>query len=382
MKIVHVLPLLSKGGGERVAVELSNHAAQAGHTVSLIVAGPADPALLQDSVHPDIGIKFVLRTGTSRVARYVQLLPWLWRNRGWLMQQDIIHCHLTYGSLVGMLIGKWRKISRANRPMIVETYHSVGMGIPAFNRWVHARLAAGRDGLALMAEDTYWRRFIAAHGNLTIKIIPNGVSLGATGKVSQAERDAYRKQIGIPDDCRLIVGTVGMMRPDRKPWLLIPIFAEVARVMGPDIHFLIAGGGPEIGRVKSLAAEHGLEGRVHLPGLVIKPQLPFSLIDLYVTLNVGTLTGIAALEAALTDCPLVAIQLSSEFQRRPDDWIWSSADPMEMAGEIVRLLRSAQARRALANDQSAHVRANHTTDVMAEAYYDLYRTARERSQIQ
>jgi len=28
------------------------------------------------------------------------------------------------------------------------------------------------------------------------------------------------------------------------------------------------------------------------------------------------------------------------------------------------------------------VRANHTIDVMAEAYYDLYRTAQERSQIQ
>ena len=296
------------------------------------------------------------------------------------MQQDIIHCHLTYGSLVGTLIGKWRKISGAKRPMIVETYHAVGMGIPVFNRWVHARLAAGRDGLALIAEDAYWCSFTAAHRNLAIKIIPNGISLGAAGEVSQVERDAYRKQIGIPDDCRLIVGTVGMLRPDRKPWLFIPVFAEVDRVMGPDVHYLIAGGGPEIDRVKSLAAEHGLEGRVHLPGLVVNPQLPFSLIDLYVTLNVGTLTGIAALEAALTGCPVVAIQMSGEFQRRPDDWIWSSADPMETAGEIVRMLRSEQARRALAKNQSAHVRANHTTNVMAEAYYDLYRTARERVQ--
>ena len=37
MNIVHVLPALTKGGGEKVAVDLANHAARTGHEVTMLV---------------------------------------------------------------------------------------------------------------------------------------------------------------------------------------------------------------------------------------------------------------------------------------------------------------------------------------------------------
>lgn len=88
------------------------------------------------------------------------------------------------------------------RPVIVGTCHSVGMAVPAMTRWVHARMASQFDAFALMAEDNYWRAFIDRRPALLSAVIPNGISFRTLTDVDQATRQAYRREIGIPDSCR------------------------------------------------------------------------------------------------------------------------------------------------------------------------------------
>ena len=381
MKIVHVLPALSKGGGERVMAELADHAAQTGHQVTIIASNPVDSSLLRDRLHPEVCVRYVSDSVGSKARRYLSIFLWLWRHRSWLAEQDILHCHLTYGAVFGTAVGIWRNVSGAKRPLVVETYHAVGMNIPKLHRWTHSQLAVRRDALVLMAEDEYWSKYQKDHPDLLSKIIPNGISVSSQGSVSQEARKTYRQELGIPDDCRFVVGTVGMLRPDRQPWLNLPVFAEVARVLGPEVHFVIAGGGSEkdFEHMRSLIIEHGLQGRVHLPGLAFDPSLPRSIIDLYITLNVGSITGIAGLEAASSSLPVLAIQLLSEYQCGPDDWIWSSDDSMKVAEQAIKLIRSPDDRQALADRQADYFRAHHTTETMAASYYSIYQIAIERS---
>ncbi len=380
MKIVHVLPALTKGGGERVVAELANHAARAGHQVTIIAACPVDSALLRDALHPDVRVRYVSDSVDSRLGRYFRVLPFLLRYRSWLAEQDILHCHLTYGAVFGTAVGILRRVSGARRPSVVETYHAVGMPIPTLHRWLHARLMARRDALALMAEDDYWRAFLAARPGLLSAFIPNGISISCPDDVDPAVRRAYRRELGIPDDCRFVIGTVGRLEPDRQPWLYLPIFAEVARALGLEVHFVLAGGGAELDRIRSLVIEHGLAGRVHLPGLVLDPCLPLSIMDLYITLNVGATTGVAALEAASSGVPVLAIQMLAGYRPGENDWIWSSTDLLEVAGQVIKLLRSPTDRQTLAERQTAYVRAHHTTEAMACSYNALYQAAIERSQ--
>jgi hypothetical protein len=131
--------------------------------------------------------------------------------------------------------------------------------------------------------------------------------------------------------------------------------------------------------MRSLVIERGLAGQIHLPGLVLRPGLPLSIMDLYVTLNVGPVTGMAALEAAASGVPVLGIQMLAEYQPGPKDWIWSSADLSEVAGRAIELLRSPTERKALAERQRAYVQAHHTTEAMACSYDALYQTATERS---
>lgn len=377
MKIVHLLPALTKGGGERVAVDLANHAAAAGHEVTMVAGFAYDPAVLRDALDPAVEVRYVSPERPGKAGLYLAGLRWFRRHRAWLRQQDVLHCHLTYGAAMGAFVWLMRRLGRWPRPAIVETYHAVGMPIPAASRWLHARLAARRDVLALMAGDDYWRRFVAKHPKLISAVIPNGVAV-PEGEVSANERLAFRRSVGIPDDAEFIVGTVGQLRPERRPSLFLPIFAEIARALGPKTHFILAGDGPELPRLREAVARDGLEGRVHLPGLVPSARLPASMMDLYLTLNVGAITGIAALEAGFAGTPIIAVQLVEGRRSEPGDWIWSSSDTAEVSAHAIDLLRWPKKRAELAERQQAYVKANHVVGVMGEAYEALYRHAIDR----
>lgn len=381
VKITHVLPALTKGGGERVAADMASQAALAGHEVTIIAAWPVDSAQLRDSLHPDVRIFYVSDAIDSKLGVYLSMLSWLWRHHSWLAEQDILHCHLTYGAVFGTVVRFFRAAFGSQRPAVVETYHAVGMPIPKLHRWVHARMAARFDALAFMVEDDYWSAFIGRQSALPSAIIPNGISFQRLVNVDSVARLAYRREIGIPDECRYVVGTVGKLRPDRKPRLYIPIFAEIAKAFGPKVHFVLAGDGSEYDRMRSLIVEHGLEKQVHLTGLVIETRFPLSIMDLYLTLNVGAVTGIAALEAAYLYLPVLAIQMRSSYITQPEDWIWSSANLSEVATKAIELLRIPADRQALADRQAGHVRSHHTVESMARSYYALYRAAVERSQV-
>jgi glycosyltransferase involved in cell wall biosynthesis len=371
MRIVHVLPALTKGGGERVAVELANHAVNAGNQVTLIAACPADPALLQNSMDPKVSVVYVSSSTVSKLGRYAVLIPWLWRHRSWLAEQDIIHCHLTYGAIFGTIV---KTLRRGRQPRVLETCHFVGMPMSRVKRWFHARLSSHRDAFVLMAQDQYWTNFLARHPDLLFRFIPNGISMPDPACIDKTKRMDYRKELNVPKNCDFVIGTVGRLVQERKPWLYFPIFAEIARLLGPGAHFVIAGGGPELDRMSVLVAEHGLLGRVHLPGLVLDPRPTMLAMDLYITLNVGATPGVAAMEAALLGVPVLAVQLLPEYEREPTDWIWSSSDLSEVARQSITILRSPAAKFELLERQGSYVRSNHTTEVMGRAYQQLYRT--------
>lgn len=371
MKIVHVVHRLEKGGAERVAAELASHAAQQGHDVQLVLAEPTDPRLLQDELAPEVRVFFVSERPTTRTMRHVRILPWVMRNWNLFEDCDVVHCHMTYGSLVGSTLKALRQLRRASRPrFIMETYHAVGMNIPQRRRLLHASLLKQKDACVLMAKDGFWQDFLEKNPGLPAAVIPNGVKPPKT--VSNQAIDDFRAIHLAGTEDKLVVGTVGMFRRDRKPWIFIPIFARIVEEFGHGVEFLMAGAGQEMARVSQLACEYGIRDKLRLPGLVSPPQVAFNNIDVYVTLNVGSLTGVATMEACLAGCPVTAYQLDPNYRTSNEDWIWSSADETRLAQRIVRLLRMQPEREALAQRQLSYVEEHHSLEAMALAYYQFY----------
>ena len=367
LKIAHVLPALTKGGAEKVVVDLANHFTTSAE-VAILAGCPTDPQLLQAAISPEVELRFVSQ-GRPGKRVYAAAPRWIHRNWEWLASRDIIHCHLTFGSAFGALVSFNCRLRRLQRPKVLETYHAVGMPIGVMRWRMTALLAASHDGFVTMATDPKIADFVRNHPDLPYALIPNGIPLPVR-RASQEEALRFREAAGIPEKAR-VVGTIGRLVAERRPDKFVQIFARIAEAR-PDVHFLMAGEGPERSRILQLARRAGIAERLHLPGLARRAELPLSVIDLYLTLNVGEITGIAALEAIASDLPAVAYQADTTYAGE-SDWIYSSPDPRKVAGEVVRLLDSPEERRALAAAQHEELVAKRSIDAAAGAYGQFYR---------
>ena len=373
MRIVHVIPALTKGGAEKVLVDLANEAHRRGHEVSIIAGQPADPRLIRDRLDPAIDLQVVSPREGQKLTAYGALPLGLWRRRAWFDGVDVVHCHLTYAAVLGTLLKVQRHLRGQRRPAIVETFHGVGMPIRPRQRWLAAALASGRDGFAVMAEDPFWSDFLRRHPALLSAVIPNGLAIDAVP--SSEEVGAWRRNTGIPMGAQ-IVGTIGRIRAERNPFATLAAFAVVARHM-PEVHFIMGGDGPMIEAVRAKATELGLGQRLHLPGLVVDPQVAIGNMDLYLSMNVGSITGIAGLEAAAMEVPLISLQAREDYRTGHCDWIWSDPDPAVVGNELTRLLQSPAELEAIGQRQRAHVAAQYSVAAMQDAYERLYAAAIE-----
>lgn len=370
MKVIHVLSGLTKGGGERMAVELANEAVQKADEVTILAGWPEDPAYLQDKIHPNVTIKFIASTKKNS---YLKIIPWILANRKFIYNNDVLHCHLTYGSVFGCIASiLLKKILRNKTPITIETNHAVGMPVPKFNLWLHSRMVLLLDGMALMAKDPYWDNFILKHPSLITEIIPNGIS------VLKPENDSEQKQkflteIGMPQNSKYLIGSISMLRADRKPWLYVPVFYEIYKVLGDQTHFVLGGSGDEHDRIEKLIQELGLSNNFHLIGLVNKPASIISNMDIYLSVSAGETAGISMIEAAMCNIPVVGIQLIENYQAKAGDWVWSNPDTNEVAEKIIFLLQNADERNKLAAIQNKYVTTHFTAEAMYASYNSFYK---------
>lgn len=162
VKILHILPALSKGGTERVALDLANAAVAGGHEAALLLSARAPDGLLPARLDPQVAVRrcFRARPGGSPA------IPGFPPGSGVIATG----CRCRRDPLSPDLVGgaAHRNPARAARHgrrtgPAVETNHGVGLDnrktVLALLTWLHA----GRSAVALMAVEPFWRRFIESH---------------------------------------------------------------------------------------------------------------------------------------------------------------------------------------------------------------------------
>ncbi|MFZ5928214.1 MAG: glycosyltransferase [Acidobacteriota bacterium] len=128
-----------------------------------------------------------------------------------------------------------------------------------------------------------------------VERIPNGVDCLA---FRPGRNDALRRELGVPAD-ELVIGTVGHLRAEKDYGFLLRAFAEARLPAG---RLVIAGEGPERERLRKLAGELGLSGRVLFPG-VVDPAPWYRMFDLFVMSSMTEQMPLALLEAMASGLP-------------------------------------------------------------------------------
>ena len=344
---------------------LANDAARKNRDVTVITAAPGDDCALARELTPHVRQMSISESRIGRLSKYVRLMPFLLRRRAFLQSMDIVHVHLLFGTAVGTVL--WT-IDGASGPKIVETFHAAGMPLAAWKRRMTAINARCRDAFVLMADDPLLVDTIGTEHRSRLHIIPNGIDI--PDSANEGERATLKQQLGVPVSSPLI-GTVGRMVAEREPEKMLRLF-DCLRRQVPDAHFVMGGDGPLLDSVRAKARDMGLLSRLHLPGAVSKPLELMKACDLYISINVGPLTGIAGLEAAATSTPVIAIQARPDERPGPDDWIWSDFDPEQVAGRARQLLDRPDERFSLGQAQRQQVIDRYSAEAMSEAYLKLY----------
>jgi len=370
VKIAHVLPAFTRGGAERVVLDLANQAIADGHSVTIILAHPAAAELMPGRLSDEVSVRYVSRR--SKEVAYASLPAWILRNWSWLRSQDVVHCHLTFGAIFGAILQALRRATGSRLPAVVETNHAVGMAISPYKRAFHAALLRRRDATVFMAEDSYWRGFMARHPQRLFAVIPNG--LAGPGPIEPGTSERYRQALGLRNR-PITIGSISRLVRERRPDLLLETFALLVKGHGVDADLVIGGEGQARHGLEAQATELQIEDRVHLPGLATDVTKLLGVMDLYLTVNVGPITGIAALEAALSGLPIVAIQFRGDYSPSADDWVWSSPEPAAVAAKIAELLANPGALSKLARTQQGYATTHFTIASAARSYYALYEAA-------
>ena len=299
---------------------------------------------------------------------------------------DLVHSHYWLSGRVGMTLSRTWNIPH------VATFHTlaqtklrarVGEREPARRSKVESLVMRDADAIIVSTEEEKQDavRLYDAHPQ-KIKVIPAGVNLDTFKPVNQS---IARQRVGIHE--KQVILYVGRIEPLKGIDVLLEAAALLDR--SDDIRVLIVGGSPgndaELGRLKALTTELGIESMVTFTGAIKQNKLPdyYSAADVFVLPSHSESFGLAALEAMACGAPVVVSRvggLKTFIDNGETGYLvpWRCPEPFVQRLEMLLanpLLREAMGRAARA--KALQMGWGHAADRMLGFYSSLLRDTLE-----
>ena len=299
---------------------------------------------------------------------------------------DLVHSHYWLSGRVGMTLSRTWNVPH------VATFHTlaqtklrarVGEREPARRSKVESLVMRDADAIIVSTEEEKQDavRLYDAHPQ-KIKVIPAGVNLDTFKPVNQS---IARQRVGIHE--KQVILYVGRIEPLKGIDVLLEAAALLDR--SDDIRVLIVGGSPgndaELGRLKALTTELGIESMVTFTGAIKQNKLPdyYSAADVFVLPSHSESFGLAALEAMACGAPVVVSRvggLKTFIDNGETGYLvpWRCPEPFVQRLEMLLanpLLREAMGRAARA--KALQMGWGHAADRILGFYSSLLRDTLE-----
>jgi glycosyltransferase involved in cell wall biosynthesis len=374
---VHVLTLVdhlsTTGGAERLALDIATRLSPS-HFRSTLCASRSTDAQTSTDVKQalermrEAGVAF-LPLGRRRRS---EVLPWR-RLAAYIRRErvDVVHAHMFGSNLWGTVIGRLTGV-----PVVVAHEHTWSFEGEPLRRLLDRELIARWSDAFICVSRADRRKMIEIERIPAerIRFIPNGIA----PRAPTPGRD-LRAELGVGSGP--LVGAVGSLRAQKAYDVLIQAAARL-RKDHPDLHVLIAGGGPEQARLEALISELGLGDIVFLLGRRL--DTPDILAELDVAVCASHFEGspLAVMEYMEAGLPIVATRVGG-IPDLIDDGVHGLLvepdSPIVLAQAIEDLLNDRSRASALGAHARERRRREFDLDVMVhnvEALYDELLAAR------
>ncbi len=355
-RVLVLVDVLGLGGAESLAVELAAGVDPRRYRTFVVATKRGGP--LEDSLRA-AGVPYVVlgrrcRSSGRAAFRLLRLAR----------ASDLIHSHLFGNNVWGALAARV-----AGVPLLAHEHNRVGR---------HSRLEPLLDRLLIgptayrvlcVSEAVGEALVTAGFPPRKIEVIPNGIRLEDT-----VPRDLARRELGLPDDAR-VIGIVASLRPEKAHDLLLEAFADLIRDGRPQLVLCVVGDGPERHRLQGLARRLGIAEAVLWAGERPGARRLMSAFELSVLCSRSEGLPLAALEAMAAGVPVVATRVGSIPDLLADGGglVVEQGDRHGLADALATLLDDPALAHTVGATGRARVVARHdlrTTIARIESLYD------------
>lgn len=281
----------------------------------------------------------------------------------WREKPEIVLSSSVDAQVIGHLVA-----TRAGAPHITVEHGGVGLPRALHRRFLVRAVAPRIDRVvAVSATQLEELRDLGFRAE-RITVIPNGIP----APLPQRSREAVRAELGVTED-EVLALLLATLRPEKRAATFVEAI-QLAHAHEPRVRGVVAGGGPQLSQVRSLAAE--VPGIVHVLG----ERNDFA--DLIAASDLVCLTStfeglpMTVLEAMALSRPVIATGVGGIPDAVTDGRtgrLVPPADTDAFAEALVELARQPALRRSMGEAASADYRERYTLESMADHYAEVLR---------
>ena len=361
IRVLHVIDHLDLGGAQTALVDMLRHRNRAAFDVEVAVMhgrGPFADALEEIG----IGVHSLARAKwpPAYVTEFVRLL------RGADFQ--VVHFHLQGANWIAKPLA-----ALAGQRVLIAHEHSSGdlrfRGLRSLIPDASTHLFSTRIIAVSKGVRDFLTRWEAISPDL-IEVVPNAVDEALFQPCTDEQRRAARSRFSLPVNA-FVAGGIGRLAHEKNFILLAELAAR-----HPNVHFVVAGSGPECERIVARVNELGVKERVRLLGAVLDRACFYHALDAFVLPSLFEGLPMAVLEATFSGVPVLSSRLdgiSAIMTDERDGLLASAGDVEDFSKQLKRLEDSPELGRYLAANARSNALEQFSASVTARRIEDIYR---------
>ena len=284
---------------------------------------------------------------------------------------DLAHCHLIAANLIAKPLAYLCGVPVLfNHDQCNDVFRYRNKG----RLWLDRLTNRFTDQIIAVSQST--RNFLLDWEKIPphkVALIYNAVDLERFFPGSEEQRLEYRRQFGLPETAKVVLGAGRLQAQKNFPGFL-EAAVSLSRLL-PEVRFVIAGDGPDRTSLENLAQGLGLADRVKFLGFVTKMRELYLASDVLFFPSFFEGTPMTVLEAMASGLPIVASEIDGTAEILTDgvDALLAPAEQNQIfVQRLATILQDQPLARRLAEQALGKVREHYGAPAMVREVENLY----------